>query len=118
MDYNSITILYKKQIEVFESIRIFSDDFVESNYFSCNIYYNGKKYNLKKYFETSDMNENDNTLQIYLLGINNIKNIKRMFKGCKALISVTDISKLNIANFTDISEIFSGLLICSSYSKT
>ena len=105
---NYITIIYKKQIDKLGSIRIFSDDFVESNLNLCDIYYDGKKYNLKNYFEISDMNKKDEILKIYLTGINNIKEIKGMFKECKALISLTDISKLNTTNINDMSEMFSG----------
>ena len=88
---NSITILYKKQIDEFGNIRIFGDDFVESNLLSYNIYYDKKKYNLKNYFNINDMNKNDEILKIYLTGINNIEDIKGMFKGCTALISLPDI---------------------------
>ena len=111
---NSITMAYKKQIDKFGSIKIFGDEFVESNLYSCKIYYNGKKYNLKNSFAISDMNEKDTILKIQLIGINNIKDIKGMFKGCNALISLTDLSKLNTKDIIDISEIFSG---CKSLSN-
>ena len=88
-------------------------DFVESNAFSCKIYYNGKKYNLRNSFPISDMNKEDTILKIQLTEINNIKTIKGMFKGCKALISLPDISKIETTNIIDMSEIFYG---CKSLS--
>ena len=111
---NSITILYKKQVDQFGSITIFGDDFVESNVFSCKIYYNGKNYSLRNTFSISDMNKNDTILKIQLTEINNIKAIKGMFKGCTALISLPDISKIETTNIIDMSEIFHG---CKSLSN-
>ena len=111
---NSITILYKKQVGKFGSITIFGDNFVESNAFSCKIYYNGKKYSLRNTFPISDMNENDSLLKIQLTEINNIISIKGMFKGCNALISLPDISKIKTTNITDMSEMFHG---CKSLSN-
>jgi len=110
---NSIAILYKKQVDKFGSITIFGDDFAESNAFSCKIYYNGKKYSLRNTFSINDMNKNDTILKIQLTEINNIISIKGMFKGCNALISLPDISKIKTENITDISEIFHG---CNSLS--
>ena len=111
---NSITILYKKQVDKFGSITIFGDDFVESNALYCNIYYNGKKYSLRNTFSISDMNKNDTILKIQLTEINNIISIKGIFKGCNALISLPDISKIKTTNITDLSEIFHG---CNSLSN-
>ena len=111
---NSITIIYKKQVDKYESITIFGDNFVESNALSCKIYYNGKKYSLRNTFSKADINEKDEILKIQLTEINNIKNIKGMFKGCKALISLPDISKIETSNIIDMSEIFSG---CKSLSN-
>ena len=111
---NSITILYKKQADKFENIKIFGDDFVESNAFFCKIYYNGKKYSLKNTFPISDMNKNDKILKIQLTEINNIISIKGMFKGCNALMELPDISKIKTTNIIDMSEIFHG---CKSLSN-
>ena len=111
---NSITILYKKQVGKFGSITIFGDNFVESNAFSCKIYYNGKKYSLRNTFPISDMNENDSLLKIQLTEINNIISIRGMFKGCNALISLPDITKIKTTNITDMSEMFHG---CKSLSN-
>ena len=49
------------------------------------------------------MNKDDTILKIQLTDINNIQAIKGMFKGCKALISLPDISKIETTNITDMS---------------
>ena len=65
-----------------------------------------EKYNVKNY--------NNNILKIKLEGINNIKDMSYIFRGCSSLLSLPDISKWNTNNVYNISYM---LFRCSSLSS-
>ena len=87
-------------------IKIFDNSFVEKNRDKCKIIYNEKEHELTEYFEVNNNHKNDNTIKIKLKINNNITDINNMFKDCKALLSIGDISNLN--NCNNIDESFDG----------
>jgi surface protein len=89
-------------------IKIFGKNFVENNRNICKIIFEDKKYDLSEQFEASNDKE---FLEIKLRVINELTNINSMFEDCNSLISITNISKLNISNVNELSHIFYG---CSS----
>ena len=102
---NEITMVYmlnsNKKIQIFNSI------FVEKNKSSCNIIYNDKKYELSEFFEIPKNDENNKDLiQIKLIGIKNIVDISAMFYGCRSLLFLPDISKIEISKCTDLKFLF------------
>ena len=94
---NSITLIYKIN-EKDSQIKIFGYNFVENNKENCYILYKNEKYNLFEYL-TGIFNLND-TLKIKLVRINNIKNISCMFHKCSSLLSLPDISRLELINIS------------------
>ena len=72
-----------------ERVRIFGEKFVKNNKNKCHIEYNGKKYELKEYFEDIDNNYNHkNEIILILAGINNITNMSYLFYSCDKLSSI------------------------------
>ena len=101
-DNNELTLIYKinkddKEIKIFDSV------FVKNNKNICKIKYENEEYELTEYFKVDSKNEK---LEIRLKGFKNIINANKMFYGCKALISMPDIIKLNLLNLRDKSEMF------------
>ena len=93
-------------------LKIFGFKFVKNNKEKCKIVYNNKLYALKEYFKIIDKNDyNKEQLEIGLTGLNDVKDLSYMFYNCPLLISIIDISKINISNITNIHFMFSG---CSS----
>ena len=103
-DNNELTLIYKinkddKEIKIFDSI------FVQNNKNICKIKYENKEFKLTDYFK---VDSNKEKLEIRLKGFKNIINANKMFFGCKALISIPDIIKINLSNLSDKSEMFDG----------
>ncbi len=137
---NEMTIKYKINEE--KEITIFGNEFVNNNNKICKIIINGKEEELCSNFNTENIILNDdNILEITLVGLKNITNMSSMFSYCDTLISISDISKLNtskviqmnnlfcncesllslpdiskwdISNITDISGLFSGCSLLES----
>ena len=114
---NKITIQYKFiNIKNKKRIRIFGDEFVKNNKDKCKIIINGKELDLCSHinFNINQLNNNEK-YEIKLIGINNITNLSRMFSSEYEdeiqLLSLTDISKWNTKNVTNMSDMFNG---CSS----
>ena len=105
MDINKIKIKYKVNKE--KKIRLFGKIFVEENKNKCKIKINKIKNELKEYYEIEDTS-NIEEINIYLIGIKNIKNMNSMFEECESLLSLTNISKLNTSNITDMNRMFKG----------
>ena len=106
-----INIIYKRnrsEEPMENKIKIFDSNFVENNKNNCIILYNNKEYKLDEYLEI----ENDvDELKIILKFKSKIFNLSCMFHECKSLISLPDISELDISNVYDMHSIFCG---CSS----
>ena len=114
---NEITIQYKiKNIKNTKIIRIFGDEFVKNNKDKCKIIKNGKVLELCSHINININQLNNNEIyEIKIMGINNITNLSRMFASEYEdeiqLLSLTDISKWNTKNVTNMSDMFYG---CSS----
>ena len=132
---DEIKIEYK--IDENKNIRIFGDEFVNNNKNICKIIINKKEEELCSFYDTENIELNNNILKVTLTGINNITDINSLFAGCDTLIFISnlnfntskitnmnnmffgcekleylpDISNWNTKNVTDISGMFSG---CSS----
>ena len=81
-----------------DAIRILGKYFVERNKNNCKIIYNNKKYKLKEFLDEIDDNYNHNIKEIKLkiIGINNIIDFSKMFRGCFHLLSVSESKIENI----------------------
>ena len=90
---------------------IFGDNFVKKNKKLCKIILNGQERELCSELELNNITLNKDILEIKLKGMNNINSIYEMFKDCKFLLSLLDISNINIEKFSNLSSIFYG---CSS----
>ena len=122
---NSIRIKYKIT-EKNKKTKIFGYYFVINNKNLCKMIIDNKEYDLEEYFYF------DNTNELMLINVKNINNIdymfehcdslldisnfdnltniikmKHLFYGCKSLLSLPDISKLDTSNIKDMSFIFS-----------
>ena len=103
---NGINIIY-----TFHSnyIKLFGYEFVGNNKKNCKIIYENKMYSLIDEFKVGNIGN----IEIKLLGINNITNLKYMFYGCKSLVSINNMSNWNTSHVTNMSHMFEG---CSSLS--
>ena len=90
--------------------RIFGQKFVENNKKFCNMIYDGEKYNLKEFCDFLTLKEERN-IEIYLTGIEKIKNMSQMFSKCNSLLKIDLYSQFEISNITDLSYMFNE---CSS----
>ena len=93
------------------NIRIFGYYFVRNNRSKCKIIYNGKEYELQVKL---DIDNNNKEIEIILKGVSYIDNIAEMLYNCSSLISLYDISILDISNVTSIKDIFNN---CSSLTS-
>ena len=103
---DSIIIKYKIG-EYNTKIKIFGKKFVQNNKNNCHLIHGNKKYGLTEFFELYNF-DNKKTLEIKLIGINNILDSSFMFYGCKSLISLPDINILKTNNIMNMSYMFCG----------
>ena len=110
-------IIYKVSGKT-EKIQIFGEIFVKNNQNNFKIIIENYKeieltslYDLKKYSGSITKNK---TIVIKLKQIKEVTDLSMMFQGCRDLICLPDLSKLNLDNVTDISYLFSN---CSSLSS-
>ena len=96
-----------------EKIRIFGDEFVKNNKENLKIIYENKELELDAFFDLSNNKQKKNFLEIQLKIIKDITNLSYMFSGCKELISLPFITKINVDKVLDMSFLFSN---CSSLS--
>ena len=82
-------------------LKLFDYFFVEKNKDKCKIIYDNKEYELSEYFKVDNNNDN-NIIKIQLKINNNIEDLGYMFKECKELLSIRDISNLN--NYSNINK--------------
>ena len=66
-------------------IYIFGEEFVEKNKDNFFIQYKDKIFPLKEYFNIKDIDEGDDKLEISLIKVNKIINMKKMFFNCYSL---------------------------------
>ena len=89
--------------EMISEYKLFGEKFVEMNKGLCHIIINGEESELISHYEGF---KNDEILEIKLKGIKNIDDMSHMFFGCSSLISLPDISKMNIINVTSLKNMF------------
>ena len=97
-----------------DKIQIFGEIFVANNKKNFKIILdNNKEYELFEFYDLKKYSEYiyNKTIQIKLKQINEVTDLSMMFQSCRDLISLPDLSFLNIENVTDISYMFSN---CSS----
>jgi len=94
------------------SIYIFGSEFVKNNKKNCKMIINNKEYGIEEQFNIEKYT--NNKLEIKLRVIDNMTNMRYMFKGCISLSSLSNISKLNTNNVTDMNGMFNQ---CSSLSS-
>ena len=95
-------------------IRIFGNEFVVNNRDKCKIVFKGKEHDLVEHFKIpdyTDENEKLTELVIKLRYIKNITDLSCMFHWCSALISISDLYKLDLECIHSTSYMFSE---CSS----
>ena len=107
-----ITLLYQlkkdnfKNLEKEAAIQIFGYEFVKNNKDKCKILYEGKEYELQSSFKYKDINNNHELLEIKLININNITDIRFMFKDCHDLLFLPDIYNINTSKFNSMVGLF------------
>ena len=94
-------------------IKLFGNKFVMNNKNNCHIIYEDNNYNLMEYLELKNIGKKQ-TLEIKLIGMNNIIDASYMFSGCKSLNSLPDITKWNANNVKNISFMFSWCISLNS----
>ena len=129
---NQIKLIYNIRNNQEKSIKIFGKNFVKNNKDKCHIIFEKKKYDLTENFDVPD--DHRGKIEIFLEGIDkiidasemlsdcyllenfyvcewdtsNITNMSHMFRNCKSLLSLHDLSKWNMINVTNIKYMFSG----------
>ena len=74
--------------------------------------YKGEQYNIKEYFNISNIN--DDKLVIILRGIGNITDMNYIFSDCNLLSSLFDITQLNTISVNNMGYLFNN---CYSLKK-
>ena len=101
INLNEIYIKYEIKKED-NKLRIFGDVFIEYNNNNCKIILNGKVYDLVSHLNIKKMKKNNKLIEIKLRGIKNIIFANEMLFECSSLKSLSDISKWNTNNVTDL----------------
>ena len=113
-DYNKSKDIKNDDKERFKKVlgetisreKLFGEIFVKNNKNKCKMIINGKKEEICSYLPNYHEYLNKGKLEIKLINIKNISDISYMFSGCLSLISLPDISKINLNSLTSIRGIF------------
>ena len=105
---NIISIIYRINKDDIK-IKLFGKTFVKNNKNNCYIFYVNEKYELTEYIGLE--NYKCDMLEIKLVGIKKVKNMRGLFEKCSSLYSLPDIAEWNTENVIDMSRLFYG---CSS----
>ena len=81
-------------------VKIFESEFVKNNKNICKMIIDNKEYEITEQYNIE--NYINNELKIKLKGINNIIDLSHMFRECRSLSFLSDISKWNTNNVTDM----------------
>ena len=98
---DKIKIIYKNKYK--ERIRIFGTGFVQTNKYNCKIIIKGKEEELDEFY-CGELKEKE--LEITLINIKNIIDMRAIFSGCDSLISLPDISEWDTSNVRYMSFMF------------
>ena len=105
---------FEKELgETISREKLFGERFVKNNKNICKMIINGKRQEICSYLPKYQEYLNEGKLEIKLIDFKNISDISYMFSGCLSLISLPDISKMNLNSITNIRGIF---FYCSSLS--
>ena len=99
--------------ETISRYKLFGERFVQNNKNKCRIIINGKKEEICSYLSNYHEYLNKGKLEIKLIDIKNISDFSYMFSGCLSLISLPDISNMNLNKITNLRGKF---FYCSSLS--
>ena len=105
MNIDEINITYKPNEK---KIRLFGDGFVERNKDNCKMLINGDKKELKEFKTFEWYNKTTDKFEVKLKGIMNITDLSDIFKGCKSLKYLPDISEWDTSNIINMSYMFYG----------
>ena len=103
-EFNIISIKYS--IKTTKKFQILGKKFVTNNKDKCFLLINGQKSEIKEELELDDSYNNAEEFEIKLVGLNRIKDISNIFNGCKNLIELPNISKLDTRKITNMSSMF------------
>ena len=103
-DLSYINIIYDINKERGDKINIFGSKFVENNKNKCKMIIDNMEYDITDKYNIE--NYKYNRLNIKLKGIDKISDMSYMFSGCSSLTSLSDISKWNTNNATDMNCMF------------
>ena len=113
-------IIAKYRVGNEPTIRILGDNFLKNNKDNYEMIINGKKSELKTFFNINDMKIRKNILEVKLREIKPVTDLSYMFCNCTSLLSLSDISKWNTTNVTSMKGMFqfcSSLLFLPSIAK-
>ena len=107
-----IKVKYERKNDNIQKMRILGEAFVNKNKNKFKIIYDNKLYDINEFINYIDKNFRKKSffsikLKIIIGDMINF-NLSHMFYKCESLVSLTDISKLNISNVTDINGMFYG----------
>ena len=108
MNINEINITYEG---IEKEIQLFGYEFYERYKNNCKIIYEKKERQLKQFKKFKWPFKKIDKFEVKLKGILNMTDLSDMFKGCKSLLYLPDISEWNTSIITDMSYMFQG---CSS----
>ena len=87
-------------------IRIFGSDFVSNNKKKLEILYDNKYYQLNELFDIKSIKETKNILELKLIKLKNITDMRTMFQDCSLLLNIVDSSHWNTNNIINMSNLF------------
>ena len=90
-------------------IRIFGKKFVENNKRNCKIKIKCKERELTEFYD--NIMNNEDILELNLIGISKICDMSHIFSGCDMLISLPNLYQWDTSNITNMENAFEG---CSS----
>ena len=89
-----------------KELKLFSSFFIKNNIKKCKIIYSGNEYDLTERWKLNINDIKNSFFEIKLKFINDIDNMSYMFYRCPSLISLDNISKLNINKVTSMKCLF------------
>ena len=107
--HSSIDIIYTCLID--ETIQLFGEEFANKNKDKCQIKYgkNGNIIDIKQYIQYKQLSPEDRRkgeFTIQLIGINKVTDMKHMFRKCKNLKKLPNISKIDTTHVINMEEMF------------
>ena len=94
------------------TVQLFGEGFVKRNENNnlCKIIINNREEPIKQIHELTSEERNNKTLEVILKNINSITDMSYMFSGCKDLIKLPNISKIDTRNVTNMRSMFEGCI--------